>query len=217
MYLSLTNLIVSAGLSELMVKLGEEFKPEAKYTSYLAIASVAAVILIWACCVGWVYFVALGEPVFVLVGQISLGVLAAILIFVLIWSRLYYVSVVYHLNDTEMTWKRGVWFRKTGIVPYNRITNVDIVQGPVMRMFGISNLKIETAGGNAGKSSAEIQLEGIADPEPLRAMIMDFVRGNAPSPAATGVDFGRRSAPADMQALLAEVTAIRKLLEAERK
>ena len=116
-----------------------------------------------------------------------------------------------------MTWKRGVWFRKTGIVPYNRITNVDIVQGPVMRMFGISNLKIETAGGNAGKSSAEIQLEGIADPEPLRAMIMDFVRGNAPSPAATGVDFGRRSAPADMQALLAEVTAIRKLLEAERK
>ena len=201
----------------LMVKLGENFKPEAKYTSYLALASVAAVILIWACCVGWVYFVALGEPVFVLIGQISLGVLAGIVIFVLIWSRLYYVSVVYHLNDTEMTWKRGVWFRKTGIVPYNRITNVDIVQGPVMRMFGISNLKIETAGGNAGKSSAEIQLEGIADPEPLRAMIMDFVRGNAPSPAATGVDFGRRSAPADMQALLAEVTAIRKLLEAERK
>lgn len=200
-----------------MVKLGENFKPEAKYTSYLALASVAAVILIWACCVGWVYFVALEEPVFVLIGQISLGVLAGIVIFVLIWSRLYYVSVVYHLNDTEMTWKRGVWFRKTGIVPYNRITNVDIVQGPVMRMFGISNLKIETAGGNAGKSSAEIQLEGIADPEPLRAMIMDFVRGNAPSPAATGVDFGRRSAPADMQALLAEVTAIRKLLEAERK
>lgn len=200
-----------------MVKLGENFKPEAKYTSYLALASVAAVILIWACCVGWVYFVALGEPVFVLIGQISLGVLAGIVIFVLIWSRLYYVSVVYHLNDTEMTWKRGVWFRKTGIVPYNRITNVDIVQGPVMRMFGISNLKIETAGGNAGKSSAEIQLEGIADPEPLRAMIMDFVRGNVPSPAATGVDFGRRAAPADMQALLAEVTAIRKLLEAERK
>jgi hypothetical protein len=201
----------------LMVKLGEEFKPDAKYTSYLALASVMAVILIWACCVGWVYFVALGDPIFVLIGQISLGVLAGIVIFVLIWSRLYYASVVYHLNDTEMTWKRGVWFRKTGIVPYNRITNVDIVQGPVMRIFGISNLKIETAGGNSGKNSAEIQLEGIADPEPLRAMIMDFVRGNVPSPAATGVDFGRRAAPADMQALLAEVAAIRKLLEAERK
>ncbi|MDO9523890.1 MAG: PH domain-containing protein [Methanocorpusculum sp.] len=200
-----------------MVKLGEEFKPDAKYTSYLALASVMAVILIWACCVGWVYFVALGDPIFVLIGQISLGVLAGIVIFVLIWSRLYYASVVYHLNDTEMTWKRGVWFRKTGIVPYNRITNVDIVQGPVMRIFGISNLKIETAGGNSGKNSAEIQLEGIADPEPLRAMIMDFVRGNVPSPAATGVDFGRRAAPADMQALIAEVTAIRKLLEAERK
>ncbi len=87
----------------LMVKLGEEFKPAAKYTSYLALASVMIVILIWACCVGWVYFAAIGEPIFVLIGQISLGVLAAIVIFVLIWSRMYYTSVVYHLNDTEMT------------------------------------------------------------------------------------------------------------------
>ncbi|HJJ29583.1 MAG TPA: PH domain-containing protein [Methanocorpusculum sp.] len=200
-----------------MVKLDEDFKPAKKYTTYLALASVVVVILIWACCVGWVYFVAIDEPIFVLIGQISLGILALLVVFVLFWSRLYYVSVVYHLNETEMTWKRGVWFRKTGIVPYNRITNVDIAQGPVMRLFGISNLKVETAGGSSGKNMAEIQLEGISDPEPLRAMIMNFVRGNAPSPAATGVDFGRRAAPADMQELLAEVTAIRKLLEAERK
>ncbi len=201
-----------------MVTLGEDFKPAKKYTAYLSIITVATVILIWACCAGWVYFAAFGDSIFTLIGQISLIVLVVLLIFVLVWAGLYYKSVVYHLNDTEMTWKRGVWFRKTGIVPYNRITNVDIVQGPVMRMFGISNLKIETAGGNSGKNSPEIQLEGIADPEPLRSMIMDFVRGNAPSAAATGVSFGQRAAPTnDMQALLTEVAAIRKLLEAERK
>ncbi len=202
-----------------MVKLGEDFKPAVKYTTYLSIITVVTVIFIWACCIGWVFFAAVDDAsVFGLIGKISLGVLAVLVIFVLFWARMYYKSVVYHLNETEMTWKRGVWFRKTGIVPYNRITNVDIAQGPVMRIFGISHLKIETAGGNAGKNAAELQIEGIDDPETIRTMIMDFVRGTAPSSAATGTCFGKPTAPVnDMQALLAEVTAIRKLLDEQRK
>ena len=52
----------------------------------------------------------------------------------------------YELKDDEMSWKRGVWFRRTGILPYNRITNLDVIQGPVMRMLGISTLSIQTAG-----------------------------------------------------------------------
>ena len=46
----------------------------------------------------------------------------------------------YELREDEMSWKRGVWFRTTGIVPYNRITNLDVRQGPVMRLPGISTL-----------------------------------------------------------------------------
>jgi hypothetical protein len=202
-----------------MVKIGEDFKPAEKYTIYLSIITVVTVVLIWACCLGWSFFAAIdAASIFGLIGQISLGILVVFVIFVLVWARLYYKSVVYHLNETEMTWKRGVWFRKTGIVPYNRITNVDIAQGPVMRIFGISHLKIETAGGNAGKNSAEIQIEGVEDPEPIRAMIMDFVRGTAPSSAATGTCFGQKPAPAnDMQAILTEVMAIRNLLIEQRK
>ena len=44
----------------------------------------------------------------------------------------------YELRDDEMSWKRGVWFHTTGIVPSNRITNLGIRQGPVMRAPGIS-------------------------------------------------------------------------------
>jgi membrane protein YdbS with pleckstrin-like domain len=73
------------------------------------------------------------------------GVLILIVIFVA-WVRIYYVSMWYELRDDEMSWKRGVWFRRTGIVPYNRITNLDVIQGPVMRRFGISTLSIQTAG-----------------------------------------------------------------------
>ncbi|MDU9376656.1 hypothetical protein McpSp1_12800 [Methanocorpusculaceae archaeon Sp1] len=201
-----------------MIQLGEDFKPSLKYKPYLAIATVLLIAFIWALCLGWVF---IGD-VFGLGSSIAIAaavILIACLIFGLVWVVLYYKSVVYHLNETEMTWKRGVWFRKTGIVPYNRITNVDIVQGPVMRIFGISNLKIQTAGYSGTNGSAEISLEGIEEPEPLRALIMDFVRGTAPSPAATGgapMVTAQPAANADMASLIAEVAAIRKLLE-ERK
>ena len=205
-----------------MISLGEDFKPALKYKPYLAIYTMVVVAVIWAACFGWAVFIGeIGIPqpiVFAIV-----AVLVICLLFVLLWTVLYYKSVVYHLNKTEMTWKRGVWFRKTGIVPYNRITNVDIVQGPVMRLFGISNLKIQTAGYSGSNGSAEIAIEGIEEPEPLRAMIMDFVRGNAASAAVTGVDLPAEntsvapvSGSADVKELLAEVAAIRKLLE-ERK
>jgi len=74
------------------------------------------------------------------------GVLwCAIAAFVAVWVYLYYDTIHYHLTSTEVTWERGVWFRQTGIVPYNRITNVDIIQGPLMRLFTISALRIQTA------------------------------------------------------------------------
>ena len=193
-----------------MVTLNEDFKPDGKYTGYLLLATLALIVVIWAACCAWMFV----DSIFTILIVIGLAVLGVCVVFACIWAPLYYKSVVYHLNDTEMTWKRGVFFRKTGIVPYNRITNVDIVQGPVMRLFGISHLKIETAGGGASKSSAEIQLEGISDPEPLRQLIMDFVRGQKPAAAATGTEY--KSQNADLQALLEEVAAIRHLLE-ERK
>lgn len=197
-----------------MVNLNEDFKPANKYTGYLLITYLVLTVLIWAAATSWMFI----DSIFRLFILVGIVVLAVILIFICIWAPLYYKSVVYHLNDTEMTWKRGVFFRKTGIVPYNRITNVDIVQGPVMRVFGISHLKIETAGGGASKSYAEIQIEGVTDPEPLRQLIMDFVRGQKPAAAATGTEYkpAAAAANADMQALLEEVAAIRRLLE-ERK
>ncbi len=104
-----------------------------------------------------------------------------------LWAYLYYDTVRYLLTPTEMTWGRGVLWKQTGIVPYNRITNVDIVQGPVMRVFGISDLRIQTAGYSASQM-AEIKLQGIRDPEPLRAIIMDFVRSGYPVAAVTGAE-----------------------------
>ena len=195
-----------------MVPFEEDFKPSLQYKPYLAITIVVTIIFFWLASVGTLY---INEEIGIIPIAVTILFIVALII-ALAWVVLYYQSVVYHLNKTEMTWKRGVWFRRTGIVPYNRITNVDIVQGPVMRLFHISNLKIQTAG-SSGDGIPEISLEGIEEPEPLRALIMDFVRGQPSVAAVTGAETAGvpSNTNPDMNALLEEVSEIRKLLESK--
>jgi len=144
----------------------------------------------------------------------ALGGLAVLVVLFIIWTRLYYGSMWYELHDDEMRWKRGVIFRRTGIVPYNRITNIDIRQGPVMRALHISTLSIQTAG-YSGKAQSEIRIEAIVQAEELRELIRTMVRvssggdGTGSGPAATRLAMGQTG----LEQVLEEMRAIRALLE----
>ncbi|WNY28752.1 hypothetical protein MmiEs2_09550 [Methanimicrococcus stummii] len=207
-----------------MIPFKEDFKPSPQYKPYLFITTFVSILVASGFTLGAIVFPFLLTGLFPIAIAGFAFILLIIAVFVFIWMQRYYNSIVYHLNDTEMTWKRGVWFKKTGIVPYNRITNIDISQGPVMRIFKISNLQIQTAGNSGGKAGSEISIIGMEDAEPLRAFIMDFVRGTAPVTAVTGgnetagVSVASSSVSAsDMAQLISEVAAIRKLLEEQNK
>ena len=152
------------------------------------------------------------EPDWIITGITLIGVLILIVIFVA-WVRLYYVSIWYELKDAEMSWKRGVWFRRTGIVPYNRITNLDVIQGPVMRRLGISTLSIQTAG-NSGQAVPKIRIEGIENADDLRELIRSLVRQSGMRNDGTG---GAPSitVPTD-QNIIEELVKIRTLLEQQK-
>jgi membrane protein YdbS with pleckstrin-like domain len=128
------------------------------------------------------------------------------------WIPKYWKTIKYKLSPQEMVWQRGVWFRMTGIVPYNRITNIDIVQGPVSRAFRIASLKIQTAGYSApsGRTS-EIMINGMENFVEIREVIMSFVRGGKPVATAATYETG----PSDP--VLGELVKIRKLLEKGKK
>lgn len=150
-------------------------------------------------------------PVF---SVLILGSTALIFILLWIWVGMYYESMSYELRDDEINWKRGVWFRTTGIVPYNRITNLDVRQGPLMRALKISNLAMQTAG-YSGQAVPEIQIEAIEHAEELRELIRSQIRGCSPHDDGTGSAkpitpvLGKTT---DQQ-ILAEVQQIRTLLE----
>ena len=184
------------------LRIGEAFRPSPQFRSYLYVSLVLTVALL---ILPWLVPVVLFSPGFVALA-IAAPVIAAIL-FVVYWIPLYYKSITYRLTVTEITWQRGVWFRQTGIVPYNRITNVDIAQGPLMRYFSFSAVRVQTAGYSA-QARAEIVLNGIADPKDLQEKIMNFVRRTGP--VAVG---GEPEQPLTADATVEELRAIRRLLE----
>jgi hypothetical protein len=120
----------------------------------------------------------------------------------------------YELREDEMSWRRGVWFHRTGIVPYNRITNLDIVQGPIMRALGISTLAIQTAG-YSGQAVPEIRIEGIVHAEELRELIRSFVRTTSVNNDGTGT--GSSEPKTTDLRILEELVTIRTLLQEQKK
>ena len=52
----------------------------------------------------------------------------------------------YDKGDAQLRVLRGYLFRTDTIVPFNRIQHIDIAQGPIERMYDVSNLIVHTAG-----------------------------------------------------------------------
>lgn len=189
------------------LRIGEAFVPVPRFRSYLYASLVLAVV---AFVLPWLAPIVIFSPLPV---ALAVAVPAlAIVAFVAYWIPLYHESIVYRLTVTEVTWQRGVWFRQTGIVPYNRITNVDIIQGPLMRFFSFSAVRVQTAGYSA-QARAEIIINGIADPKDLQEKIMNFVRTTGPVAATGGEPEGAPAA----DAVVEELRAIRRLLESRQE
>jgi membrane protein YdbS with pleckstrin-like domain len=203
--------------------LNEPFKPEPALMTWLSVNFVLFFLLVLSFTVIPVLLAAGPDP-FVLV-ILAVIVVVPVLVF-FAWAGLYYQSMWYELREDEMSWKRGVWFRTTGIVPYNRITNIDVRQGPVMRALGISTLAVQTAG-YSGQAVPEIRLEGMAQAEELRELIRSLVRQSGTLGDGTGGAPGRSAAvpvPASRPVpettdgkILEELVRIRQLLELQQK
>lgn len=188
------------------IRINQEFKPAPQlaklYFTYLWI-------WIGLLVVPWLVPVLIFAPLWA--GALAVAPVLALILFVSWWIPKYYDTVVYKLTQDEVVWRRGVWFKKTGVVPYNRITNIDISQGPISRRLGIAVLRIQTAG-YSGQARAEIRLEGIERFEELRGVVLGFVKGRKPeaveAQAEVEGDAGSK--------VLAELVKIRELLEQKK-
>jgi len=134
---------------------------------------------------------------------------------VLYWIPRYHSSIKYVLDDDEIIVTRGVWWKTKSVVPYNRITNVNIYQGPISRHFGLGKLSIQTAGfsgvNSSGHKTAEAEIFGIRNFEEIKDTVMGFVKGT--KPVAVEAKAETASSVDRSQQILEELRKIRKAVE----
>ena len=80
-------------------------------------------------------------------------------------------SVTLTANALEV--KTGVFFRQESTIPLNRVTDLRLHHGPVMRFFGLRGMKVETAGSAAtGNPNTELDILAVADPDIFRNAVL---------------------------------------------
>jgi len=204
----------------MVFKVDEGFRPHVDvkklYYSYLTIGvilfglswimpTVVVALLVLPLAQASAVTVALLFPLLVVVG------------FTAFWIQKYYSSITYTLTNDEIVVEKGVWWKRKSFVPYNRITNISVVQGPIARHFGLGTVRVQTAGfsggGSAGVRVAEAVILGVKNFEEIRNIIMCFVKrvrpvaveAEAEAPAPRSVD----------QQILNELRRIREALESK--
>ncbi len=107
-------------------------------------------------------------------GRAGTALLAAIaLLAVLVFSMfLYWTRFEFRVGDNEIRIDSGIISRTHRSIPFDRIQDVDISQGPIARPLGIAKVKFET-GGSAGAGKDECVLHAIPleRAQALRALI----------------------------------------------
>lgn len=93
----------------------------------------------------------------------------AIVVVVLLFfvsTTLYYIGFKkrkYAMREKDMTYSHGYLVNKTVTLPYNRIQHIEISRSLLARKFGLSTLKIYSAGESGGDLSIKGLQEDIAE------------------------------------------------------
>jgi membrane protein YdbS with pleckstrin-like domain len=204
------------------MKVGEGFKPDRAWMklcyTYLLLVDILIIGSVVSPAVAVMLLVRLSSLTVLMVAAFLIVPFIVSVLFVAFWIPMYYESINYELTEAEITVQRGVWWKHTNTVPYNRVTNIDVVQGPLSRRFGLAKIKVQTAGYSAtggGASSAEAQLTGIRNYNEIRELILSKARGMKP----VAVEAASESSTYEgaTQQMLDELRKIRKILEKQER
>jgi len=106
-----------------------------------------------------------GTIALVLLGALVVAVLAAF------WGFLSWRATTYQVSGGAFHLRRGVVQKNERTIPLDHVQSVDTVQGIIQRLFGVVEVRIETAGGGASEPDASLQALDRAEAEVLRREI----------------------------------------------
>ncbi len=135
--------------------------------TFLMLASIVGGLLIWA-----PYFSQTTPQITLYSALVSIGVLW--LVFVFFWAPRRYRVTHYYVSDDYIGFVVGAVWHSEVVVTFNRLQHLEIGQGPLERVLGLSRLVLYTAGG----STADLVIPGLTMPqaEQLRDRVLHELR-----------------------------------------
>ena len=87
------------------------------------------------------------------------------------WARHYFDRLGCTLDDRTLQFRKGILIRVEKTIPLENIQDVTFIEGPILRLYHLSILRVETAGQSPGQAHS-MQLVGIVDAHALRDEIL---------------------------------------------
>lgn len=105
--------------------------------------------------------------------ELAIGLILAVIAFQLVGLVARWLTFEYRLGEDELRIDSGIISRNSRAIPFDRVTDVDIEQGPLQRVAGLATVRMETGASGSGDGD-----EGVLDAVALdRAeAIRDHVR-----------------------------------------
>lgn len=76
------------------------------------------------------------------------------------------------LNERTLVIRKGILNRVESTIPLGKITDLQLYQGPLMRLFGLQGFRVETAGQSSGPGAHLVNVIGIVDTEGFRSAVL---------------------------------------------
>ena len=127
------------------------------------------------------------------------------------WSGRYYRRLECVLRPRELFFRRGLLIHSQSTIPLDRITDLTVTEGPLLRALGLSNLRVETPGTSGQGRAGGITLIGIVNTPEFRDRVLaqrDLLAAS-PAPSAEPSAPGSPAAVELLRTLVQVTTEIR--------
>ena len=111
----------------------------------------------------------------VLICLISIFMIPLIPVWLLIASfylKKYFDRLECELTTRSLRFKKGYIFHTERTIPLDKIQDLTFKEGPLLKYFGLSILRIETAGSSA-QGGPDLSLIGVVDAFDFRSLVLD--------------------------------------------
>jgi putative membrane protein len=120
----------------------------------------------------------------------------------LVFTKRYLDRMECLLTDKALKVRKGIFIRIEKTIPLDKITDMGMVQGPIMRHFDLYTLTVETAGQSG--QGALVSLTGIKDAKSFREVVLNQ-REAISATSSHSTPEAVRQEPFDASSLLTEI------------